>query len=78
MTGIFTIGKTLLAFYFSMANPASVYGVAGARHFNLIMGFLLFHDFVFELNLRLPTPKIYTGIVPPTAIAKGIVHSKKI
>jgi membrane protein len=31
MSGIlFTIGKTLLAFYFSMANPASVYGVAGS------------------------------------------------
>jgi membrane protein len=33
VTGIlFTIGKTLLAFYFSIANPASVYGVAG--HFS--------------------------------------------
>jgi membrane protein len=31
VTGIlFTIGKTLLAFYFSIANPASVYGVAGS------------------------------------------------
>jgi membrane protein len=28
VTGIlFTIGKTLLAFYFSIANPASVYGL---------------------------------------------------
>jgi membrane protein len=27
VTGILTIGKTLLAFYFSIANPASVYGL---------------------------------------------------
>jgi membrane protein len=44
VTGIlFTIGKTLLAFYFSIANPASVYGVAG-RHFSPVVGFLLFDD----------------------------------
>jgi membrane protein len=27
VTGILFIGKTLLAFYFSIANPASVYGL---------------------------------------------------
>jgi membrane protein len=44
VTGIlFTIGKTLLAFYFSIANPASVYGLQ-ARHFSPVVGFLLFDD----------------------------------
>jgi membrane protein len=40
VTGIlFTIGKTL-AFYFSIANPASVYGCRSSP----VVGFLLFDD----------------------------------
>jgi hypothetical protein len=59
-----------------MANPASVYGLQ-APSFNLIMGFLLFHDFVLELNLRLPTPKSIPALFL-YGNRKGIVNSKKI
>jgi membrane protein len=71
VTGIlFTIGKTLLAFYFSMANPASVYGVAGSVI--LILLWVSYSSMIlfFGAEFTAAYAKIYTGIVPPTAIAK--------
>jgi membrane protein len=80
VTGIlFTIGKTLLAFYFSMANPASVYGVAGSVI--LILLWVSYSSMIlfFGAEFTAAYAKIYTGIVPPTAIAKKeSSNSKKI
>jgi uncharacterized BrkB/YihY/UPF0761 family membrane protein len=59
VTGIlFTIGKTLLAFYFSIANPASVYGLQ-VRHLVLLWVSYSSMILFFELNLRLPTQNLY-------------------
>lgn len=71
VTGIlFTIGKTLLALYFIMANPASVYGVAGT--IILILLWVSYSSMIlfFGAEFTATYAKMYTGIVPPSKIAK--------
>jgi membrane protein len=71
VTGIlFTIGKTLLAFYFSIANPASVYGVAGSVILVLLWVSYSSMILFFGAEFTAAYAKIYTGTVPPSAIAK--------
>jgi membrane protein len=77
VTGVlFTIGQTVLAYYFSTANPASVYGVAGS--IILILLWVSYSSMIlfFGAEFTATYAKIYSGVVPPTEIAK-IVNSKK-
>ncbi|MEZ7506505.1 YihY/virulence factor BrkB family protein [Flavobacterium sp. Arc2] len=79
VTGIlFTVGKTILAFYFSTANPESVYGVAGSVI--LILLWVSYSSMIlfFGAEFTAAYAKFYSGTVPPTAIAKKeSVNSKK-
>ncbi|SEA27643.1 membrane protein [Flavobacterium gillisiae] len=71
VTGIlFTVGKTILAFYFSTANPASVYGVAGSVI--LILLWVSYSSMIlfFGAEFTAAYAKFYNGVIPPTAIAK--------
>jgi len=71
VTGIlFTIGQTILAYYFSTANPASVYGVAGSVI--LILLWVSYSSMIlfFGAEFTASYAKIYSGVVPPTEIAK--------
>jgi membrane protein len=67
---LFTIGKTLLAYYFSTAEPASVYGVAGSVI--LILLWVSYSSMIlfFGAEFTATYAKKYTGKVPPTAIAQ--------
>lgn len=80
VTGIlFTVGKTILALYFSTANPASIYGVAGSVI--LILLWVSYSSMIlfFGAEFTAAYAKFYTGTVPPTAIAKKeSSNSKKI
>lgn len=63
VTGIlFTIGQTVLAYYFNTANPASVYGVAGSLI--LILLWVSYSSMILflVLNLRLPMQKSIQGL----------------
>tara|TARA_R110002126_G_scaffold29853_1_gene98173 strand:+ start:175 stop:1068 length:894 start_codon:yes stop_codon:yes gene_type:complete len=76
VTGIlFTIGKTILAYYFSTAEPASVYGVAGSVI--LILLWVSYSSMIlfFGAEFTAAYAKIYTGVVPPTEIAKKITNT---
>ncbi|WP_367753622.1 YihY/virulence factor BrkB family protein [Flavobacterium sp. WC2430] len=76
VTGIlFTIGKTILAYYFSTAEPASVYGVAGSVI--LILLWVSYSSMIlfFGAEFTAAYAKIYTGVVPPTEIAKKITST---
>ncbi|WP_217636966.1 YihY/virulence factor BrkB family protein [Flavobacterium degerlachei] len=78
VTGIlFTIGQTILAFYFSTANPASVYGVAGSVI--LILLWVSYSSMIlfFGAEFTASYAKIYSGVVPPTEIAKVDTSIKK-
>lgn len=71
ITGIlFTIGKTALAYYFGKANPASVYGAAGSVI--LILLWVSYSSMImfFGAEFTAAYAKMYSGIVPPTSIAK--------
>lgn len=71
VTGIlFTIGQTVLAYYFSTANPASVYGVAGSVI--LILLWVSYSSMIlfFGAEFTATYAKIYSGVVAPTEIAK--------
>lgn len=73
VTGVlFTIGKTLLTYYFSTAEPASIYGVAGSVI--LILLWVSYSSMIlfFGAEFTATYAKIYTGVVPPTEIAKKI------
>ena len=73
VTGVlFTIGKTILAYYFSTAEPASVYGVAGSLI--LILLWVSYSSMIlfFGAEFTATYAKIYTGVVPPSEIAKKI------
>lgn len=77
VTGIlFTIGKTLLAFYFSRAEPGSVYGVAGS--IVLILLWVSYSSMIlfFGAEFTAIYAKTYSGKVPPTAIATPDQESK--
>lgn len=76
VTGIlFTIGKTILAYYFSTAEPASVYGVAGS--IILILLWVSYSSMIlfFGAEFTATYAKIYTGVVPPNEIAKKITNT---
>lgn len=78
VTGIlFTVGKTILAFYFSTANPASVYGVAGSVI--LILLWVSYSSMIlfFGAEFTAAYAKFYNGVIPPTAIAKKESSNKK-
>lgn len=71
VTGIlFTIGKTGLSYYFGKAEPASVYGAAGSVI--LILLWVSYSSMIlfFGAEFTAAYAKKYTGIVPPTEIAK--------
>lgn len=75
VTGIlFTLGKTILAYYFSTAEPASIYGVAGS--IILILLWVSYSSMIlfFGAEFTATYAKIYTGVVPPTEIAKKITN----
>lgn len=80
VTGIlFTVGKTILAFYFSTANPASVYGVAGSVI--LILLWVSYSSMIlfFGAEFTATYAKFYSGTIAPTTIAKKeSSNSKKI
>ena len=72
LTGLlFTLGKTTLAFYFSQANPASVYGAAGT--IILILLWVSYSSMIlfFGAEFTAAYAKKYSGKVPPTEIAKA-------
>jgi membrane protein len=67
---LFTIGKTFLVYYFSTAEPASVYGVAGSVI--LILLWVSYSSMIlfFGAEFTATYAKKYTGKVPPTDIAQ--------
>ncbi len=72
LTGLlFTLGKTTLAFYFSQADPASVYGAAGT--IILILLWVSYSSMIlfFGAEFTAAYAKKYSGKVPPTEIAKA-------
>ncbi len=71
ITGIlFTIGKMGLAYYFGKAQPASVYGVAGSVILILIWVSYSSMILFFGAEFTAAYAKKYSGIIPPTSIAK--------
>lgn len=71
ITGIlFTIGKMALAYYFGKAEPASVYGAAGS--IILILLWVSYSSMIlfFGAEFTAAYAKMYSGIIPPTDIAK--------
>lgn len=71
VTGIlFTVGKMSLAYYFGKAEPASVYGAAGS--IILILLWISYSSMIlfFGAEFTAAYAKMYSGIIPPTAIAK--------
>jgi membrane protein len=72
VTGIlFTIGKTVLSYYFGKAEPGSVYGTAGS--IVLILLWVSYSSMIlfFGAEFTAAYAKMYSGIVPPTDIAKA-------
>ncbi len=71
VTGIlFTLGKTALAFYFGKAQPASTYGAAGS--IILILLWVSYSSMImfFGAEFTAAFANKYSGIVPPSEIAK--------
>jgi membrane protein len=71
VTGIlFTLGKMSLAYYFGKAEPESVYGAAGS--IILILLWVSYSSMIlfFGAEFTAAYAKMYSGIIPPTAIAK--------
>ena len=71
VTGLlFTIGKTGLAYYFGKAEPASIYGAAGS--IILILLWVSYSSMIlfFGAEFTAAYAKMYSGIIPPTKIAK--------
>ena len=76
VTGLlFTIGKMALAYYFGKAEPASVYGAAGS--IILILLWVSYSSMIlfFGAEFTAAFAKMYSGMVPPTAIAKVEIPS---
>ena len=76
VTGIlFTIGKMALAYYFGKAEPASVYGAAGS--IILILLWVSYSSMIlfFGAEFTAAFAKMYSGKIPPTALAKVEVPS---
>lgn len=75
ITGLlFTIGKTALAFYFSKAEPASVYGAAGSIILILLWVSYSCMILFFGAEFTAAFAKMYSGTVKPTEIAKVDKH----
>ncbi len=71
LTGLlFTIGKTALSYYFSKAEPASVYGAAGSVIFILLWVSYSSMILFFGAEFTAAYSKMYLPKVPPTEIAK--------
>jgi membrane protein len=71
VTGLlFTIGKMGLAYYFGKAEPASIYGAAGS--IILILLWVSYSSMIlfFGAEFTAAYAKMYSGVIPPTAIAK--------
>lgn len=71
VTGLlFTIGKTILAFYFGKADPASSYGAAGSVV--LILLWVSYSSMIMFLGAEFTAAyaNMYSRKVPPTEIAK--------
>ena len=71
VTGLlFTIGKMALAYYFGKAQPASIYGAAGSVI--LILLWVSYSSMIlfFGAEFTAAYAKMYSGIIPPTVIAK--------
>jgi membrane protein len=71
LTGLlFTIGKMGLAYYFGKAEPASIYGAASS--IILILLWVSYSSMIlfFGAEFTAAYAKMYSGIVPPTALAK--------
>ncbi len=71
VTGIlFTLGKMALAYYFGKAEPASIYGAAGS--IILILLWVSYSSMIlfFGAEFTAAYAKMYSGIIPPTQIAK--------
>lgn len=75
---LFTIGKTILAFYFSTADPASIYGVAGSVI--LILLWVSYSSMIlfFGAEFTAVYAKFYSGTIPPSDIAKIESANSKI
>lgn len=72
VTGLlFTIGKTVLAFYFGKVEPASVYGAAGSVI--LILLWVSYSSMILFLGAEFTAAyaHMYSGEVPPSEIAKS-------
>lgn len=77
VTGVlFTIGKTLLAYYFSTAEPGSVYGVAGS--IVLILLWVSYSSMIlfFGAEFTATYARTYSGDVPPEDFAKTKLNLK--
>ncbi|WP_309609960.1 YihY/virulence factor BrkB family protein [Flavobacterium sp.] len=77
VTGLlFTIGKTALAYYFGQAEPASIYGAAGSVI--LILLWVSYSSMIlfFGAEFTAAYAKMYSGIIPPTEIAKVEIPTK--
>ncbi len=71
VTGLlFTLGKLALAYYFGKAEPASLYGTAGS--IILILLWVSYSSMIlfFGAEFTAAYAKMYSGIIPPTDIAK--------
>jgi membrane protein len=71
LTGLlFTIGKIGLAYYFGKAEPASIYGAASS--IILILLWVSYSSMIlfFGAEFTAVYAKMYSGIIPPTKIAK--------
>lgn len=68
---LFTVGKMALAFYFGKAEPASIYGAAGSIILILLWvsysSMILFYGAEFTAAYA----RMYSGIIPPTELAKN-------
>ena len=67
---LFTIGKTLLAFYFGKVQPASSYGAAGSVV--LILLWVSYSSMIMFLGAEFTAAyaEMYSKKVPPTEIAR--------
>ncbi len=71
ITGIlFTLGKMALAYYFGKAEPASVYGAPGSVILLLLWVSYSSMILFFGAEFTAAYAKMYSGIIPPTEIAK--------
>jgi membrane protein len=71
VTGLlFTFGKMGLSYYFGKAEPASIYGAAGS--IILILLWVSYSSMIlfFGAEFTAAYAKMYSGIIPPTALAK--------